>query len=165
MGLQIADAAALLAAGAADHLVEQLERAFGSARIAIAKPEIGIDHTDQVQAREMMPLRHQLRADDDIDAALGNLGQLRAHGLDRRDQVAGQHHAARLGKQRRGLLLQPLDPGADGGQRVLGAAMRALLRPRRRESAMMADQALAKTVIDQPGVADVAGESMAAGAA
>jgi hypothetical protein len=34
--LQIADAAALVAAGAADHLVEQLKRTLGGARIAVA---------------------------------------------------------------------------------------------------------------------------------
>src|ERR1043166_5309044 len=42
--LQIADAAALLAAGAADHLIEQLERPLGGARIAIVQAEIGVDH-------------------------------------------------------------------------------------------------------------------------
>ena len=36
VGLQIADAAALVAAGAPDHLVEQLKGALGGARIAIA---------------------------------------------------------------------------------------------------------------------------------
>ena len=75
MGLQIADAAALLAAGAADHLVEQLERAFGGARIAIAQAQIGIDHADQIEPRKIMPLRHQLRADDDVDAAFRDLVQ------------------------------------------------------------------------------------------
>jgi len=34
--LQIAYAAALIAAGAADHLIKQLERPLGGARIAIA---------------------------------------------------------------------------------------------------------------------------------
>ena len=37
MRLQQADAAALLAAGAADHLMQKLERALGRARIAIAE--------------------------------------------------------------------------------------------------------------------------------
>src|SRR3977135_2267576 len=39
------------------------------------------------------------------------------------------------------------------------------MRPRHREAAVMADQALAKTMVDQPGVADRTGEAMAAGAA
>ena len=77
MGLQIADAAALVAPGAADHLVEQLKRPLGGARIAIAEAEIGIDHADQIEPREIMALRHQLRADDDVDAAFGDLVQAR----------------------------------------------------------------------------------------
>ena len=46
-----------------------------------------------------MALGHQLRADDDVDAAFGDLGQFGAHGLDRGDEIARQHHAARLRKQ------------------------------------------------------------------
>ncbi len=38
MRLQEADAAAFLAAGAADHLMQQLERPLGGARIAVAEP-------------------------------------------------------------------------------------------------------------------------------
>ena len=76
MGLQIADAAALLAPGAADHLIEQLEGSLGRARIAIAEPEIGIDDADQIEPRKVVALRHELRADDDVDAALRDLVQL-----------------------------------------------------------------------------------------
>ena len=165
MGLQIADAAALVAAGAADHLVEQLKGPLGGARIAVAEAEIGIDHADQIEPRKIMALGHQLRADDDVDAAFGDLVQLAAHGLDRGDEIARQHHGARVGEQRRRLFLQALDAGADRDQRFLRRAVRADMRARHREAAMMADQALAKTVIDQPGIADGAGEAMAAGAA
>ena len=112
-----------------------------------------------------MSLRHQLRADDDVDAAFRDLVQLAAHGLDRGDQVARQHHGARLRKQRSGLFLQALDARADRDQRFLGRAMRADVRARHREAAMVTDQALAKAVIDQPGVADGAGEAMPAGPA
>ena len=80
-------------------------------------------------------------------------------------EVARQHHGARLRKQRGDLFLQPLDAGADRGQRFLGLALRTDMRPRDREAAVMTDQPLAKAVIDQPGVADVAGEAVAAGAA
>ena len=165
MGLQIADAAALLAPGAADHLVEQLERPLGGARIAIAEAQIRIDHADQIEPRKIMSLRHQLRADDDVDAAFGDFVQFAAHGLDRGDEVARQHHGARIRKQRGRLFLQALDAGADRDQRFLGLAMRADVRPRHREAAMVADQPLAKAMIDQPGVADGAGKAMAAGAA
>ena len=75
VGLQIADAAALIAPGAPDHLVEQLKGALGGARIAIAEAQIGVDHADQIEPREIVALRHQLGADDDIDAAFGDLVQ------------------------------------------------------------------------------------------
>jgi hypothetical protein len=164
MGLQISDAAALVAAGAPDHLVEQLPGSFRGARIAVAEPQIGIDHADEIQAREMVALRHQLRADNDVDTALGDLVQLAAHGLDRGDQVTRQHHRARLRKQRNRLFLEPLHTRADRDQRLLRRAIWAGGRTRHREAAMMADQALAEAMIDQPSVADGAGEAMAAGA-
>ena len=43
MGLQIPDTMPLFAAGASDHLIEQLERPLRSARIAVAEPKVGID--------------------------------------------------------------------------------------------------------------------------
>ena len=58
MGLQVPDAAALVAAGAPNHLVEQLPGPLGGARIAIAKAKIGIDHADQIESRKMMALGH-----------------------------------------------------------------------------------------------------------
>ena len=69
MRLQVADAVAFVAAGAADHLMQQLERALGGARIAGAETEIGIDHADEIEPRKMVPLGDKLRADDDVDAA------------------------------------------------------------------------------------------------
>src|SRR5882762_706003 len=62
-------------------------------------------------------------------------------------------------------LLQTLDAGADRDQRLLGRAMRTDMRTRHREAAVMADQTLAKPVIDQPGIADRAGKAMPAGPA
>src|SRR5215213_2558162 len=163
--LQIPDAAALLSPGTADHLVEQLERPLGGARIAIAEAQIRIDHADQIEPRKIMPLRHQLRADDDIDAAFRDFVQLAAHGLDRGDEVTRQHHGPRIRKQRGRLFLQALDAGADGDQGFLGLAMRADVRARHREAAMVTDQTLTKPVIHQPGVADGAGKAVTAGAA
>ena len=112
-----------------------------------------------------MPLRHQLGADDDIDAAFRDFIEFAAHGFDRGDQVARQHHGARVRKQLRRFLLQAFDAGTDGRQRFLGRAMRADVRARHREAAMVTDQPLAKTMVHQPGVADRAGEAMSAGAA
>ena len=44
-----------------------LEGAFGGAQIPALKPQIGVDHPDQSQFGKMIALRHQLRADDDVD--------------------------------------------------------------------------------------------------
>ncbi len=113
----------------------------------------------------MMALGDELGADDDVDTAFRNLRQLGAHGLDRGDEIARQHHAARFRKQRGRLLLQPFDAGANRDQGFLRRAMRTRLRPVHREAAVMAYQPLAKAMIDQPSVADGAGEAMAAGTA
>ena len=155
-----------LAAGAADDLMQQLERALGGARVAVAEAEIGIDDADQIELREMVPLGHQLRADDDVDAALRDLVELLAHPLDRSDEIARQHQDARVGKQRRRLLLQPLDARARQATKELRRlAFRALVRQRHREAAVMADQPPPEAVLDQPGVAVRAGEPVAAAAA
>ena len=94
--LQEADAAALLAAGAADHLMQQLERALGGARIAVGEPEIGVDDADQVELGEMMALGDELRADHDVEAAFRDVVELLAQPLHRFDQIARQHQDARL---------------------------------------------------------------------
>src|SRR6202035_4073711 len=70
-----------------------------------------------------------------------------------------------LRKETCGLFLQSLHAGTDRDQRFFRRAIRADMRSRHREAAMVADQALAKPVIDQPGVADGAGKAMPAGAA
>ena len=83
MGLQKADAPPLLAAGAADHLMQQLKRALGRARIAVAEAEIGVDDADQIELGEMMALGDELRADDDIEAALRHVVEFRAQAFHR----------------------------------------------------------------------------------
>src|SRR5262249_60051923 len=47
IGLQKAYPAAVFAPGAADHLVEQLERALGRARIPVGKADVGIDRSEE----------------------------------------------------------------------------------------------------------------------
>ena len=88
VGLQIAVADAGVAAGPADHLMQELEGALRRARVAVAQAEIGVDHADQIEHREVMALGDQLRADDDIEAAGGDVGEFLAHALDRGDQIA-----------------------------------------------------------------------------
>ena len=92
--------------------------------------------------------------------------ELLAHALRGRDQVARQDHDARPGKQRRRLLLQPLDAGAAGDEASpsawhCGQASGA----RRRDSRNDGRRAGAEAMVDQPRIAVRAGEAEAAGAA
>ena len=63
-----------------------------------------------------MPLGDELRADDEIETALGDVVELGAQPLDRFDQIARQHEDARAGKQIGRLLMQPFDAGPHGGE-------------------------------------------------
>ena len=44
----------------------------------------------------MMALGDKLRADDDVETAVGDIGEFLAHALDRGDEIARQHQHARL---------------------------------------------------------------------
>ena len=145
--------------------MQQLECTLRRARIAIAEPKIGIDNADKVELGEMVPLRHQLRADDDVELAVGDIIQLLTQALHRFDDVARQNENALVGKQVGRLLLQPFDAGADRGEALGGVAVRAIIRRRHVVAAVMADQALAEAMIDQPGVAVRALQAETAGAA
>ncbi len=124
MSLEIADAVAGLAPGTADHLVQQLEGALRSARIAVGQAEIGIYHADQIELGKVMSFRHQLRADDDVEAAFGYVIELRPQALHGFHEVAREHQDAAAGKELRRLLLQPLDPGTDRHERLGRLALR-----------------------------------------
>ncbi len=113
----------------------------------------------------MMALGDELRADDDVEAAFGDAGELFAHALDRGDQIAGEHQHARLRKQLAHLFFEALDAGPAGDEGILRLAFRAIGRMRHGEAAMVADELPAKAVIDQPGVAVRARETKAAGSA
>ena len=67
IGLDQTTAAGEHASSAARHLVQKLEGTLGGARVGGAKPQIGVDHANRGQTREMMALGHHLRADHDID--------------------------------------------------------------------------------------------------
>src|SRR5215467_5524164 len=165
MRLQIPDTATLLAPGTADDLVQQLECAFGSARVPVCQPEIGVDHAGQLELREMVALRNKLGPDDNVELSLRDCVELLAQALDRFDEIARQHQDAALRTQFGRFLLQPLDAGADRNEAVGGLAVRALRRRRHRETAVMAHQPAPETMIDQPRVAIGAGEPKAAAAA
>src|SRR3546814_5255374 len=94
-------------------------------QVAAGEAEVGVDHADQGQPREMVALGDDLRADDHVDLA----GVDRAHELGgllgAEDGVGRGDLEAGVGKPAQHLLGQPLDAGAAGDEAVLGGAGRA----------------------------------------
>ena len=98
----------------------------------------------------MVPLGHQLRADDDVVFAPRDFGEPVAN-LAHRPHVRGQHHRPRPGESFGNLFGQPLDARTYSNKRIAGAARtahfgRALFVP-----AMVTHQDTAEPVFDQPG--------------
>ena len=62
----------------------------------------------------MMAFGDKLRADDDVEAAGGDVGEFLAHALDRGDEIGREHEHARGRKQFAHLLFQALDARPDG---------------------------------------------------
>ena len=56
----------------ASDLPHQLERPLCCPQVSPLQTQIGVDHPHQRQQREIVPLGHQLRADDDVGPARRN---------------------------------------------------------------------------------------------
>ena len=75
-GLQKPVTGLVAASGATCHLIEKLKRAFRCPRIAAAQSEIGVDHADKRQMREVVPFGDKLGANNNIEGAIGDFLQL-----------------------------------------------------------------------------------------
>ena len=113
----------------------------------------------------MVSLRHELRADDDVEFSLGDVVELLPQAFHRFNKIARQHQQAAAGEQLRHFFAQPLHARADRRETILGLAFRAFGRRRQRIAAVMADEPPPEAMIDQPGVAIRAMQAKAAGAA
>ncbi len=82
----------------------------------MGESQIGVDHADQLEEGKVVALGNELGADDDIDLALGDRGQLQPQAVDAAGKIARQNDAACLREARRDLLRQPLDARTDGHQ-------------------------------------------------
>src|SRR5262249_6005757 len=76
MRLQITPAEALLASCPPDNLMQQLESAFGSPRIAVRQAKVGVDHSHEIELGKMMSFGDELRPYDDIETAMADLIEL-----------------------------------------------------------------------------------------
>ena len=113
----------------------------------------------------MVALGDDLGADQHIVAALDHrIGEF-GGGTWPGQEIADHQRDARLGKTRRDLLVEALDPRAARHQRSGGETFRADRRNRRGIAAMVADQAASKAMLDQPGGAVRTLKPVAAGAA
>ena len=128
-GLQQRMAGALAPPGPPGRLAQELEGALGGARIGVGEADVGVDHADEGEQREIVALGDELGADDEVELALRRRVELAAQGLDPAGKVGRQHERADVREEEGGLLRQPLDPRPAGGQAVDVVALRAEFRP------------------------------------
>ncbi len=165
VGLHQHPARLVATAGAPGDLLDLLEAALGSAKVAAGKAEVRIDHADQGQVGKVIALRDQLRADDDVDRVRFHLGDELRGARGRPDRVGCDDGRPRFGEQRGDFVGDALDAGPAGDQAVFLAAFRAGLGRRHHMAAMVAGEAVHQPVLDHPGGAIRALEAMPAMAA
>src|SRR5437588_276150 len=102
-----------VAPAAAGELCEQLERALLGAEVRQAEARVGVDHRRQRHAREVMPFRHHLCADEH-DTVGGREARERSGERARPlDRVRIETDPFQFGHFRLELALEPLRPGAE----------------------------------------------------
>ena len=152
------------AAAASCHLRDELTGSLRGAKVGEVQGRVGVDHADEHHGRKVEPLRDHLRADQDVDLAIAERieGSLVAAPLPHRVGVhAGDR---RLGERAADLLLEPLGAGA-GMDEPRRAAVGAVGRQSRHETAAVADAAAARLVEGEGEVALQAPRGVAAGMA
>src|SRR5262245_50164131 len=165
MGLQIADTTTLLPTGSANHLVQQLECPLGGTRIAVAKTQIRVDDSDQIELGKMVSLGHELRADHEIESPPCHVVEFLPQTVDRFHQVARKHEYACLWKELGCFGFKTLDARPHRSEALGGVAIRAFRGGRNGVSAVVTHQPPLEPMIDQPGVAIRTVQAKAAGAA
>ena len=95
------------APGTARDLMQKLECALGGARIgAMRQAEIAVDDADEGEARKVVTLGDDLRADDDVEFARLDAADDLAHFGQARDEIGRQQCDARIGKALRDFFLR-----------------------------------------------------------
>jgi hypothetical protein len=146
------------------HLPHQLERAFRRAQVGPLQAQVGVDHADQRQQRKVVPLGHDLRADDDVGPARGDLGD----GLLQRaavEEVRRQDRHRACGKAPGDSSASRSTPGPTAASRPFDPAGGAGHGHGFGGAALVADKALEEPVFHHPRVAMIAADLMPAGPA
>ena len=165
-GLQKRAAELFAAARAAGRLAQELERALGGARIGIGEPDVGVDHANESEQREVVALGDELGADDEVVGAARRRPRAERAGSRSRRENRTTGRAVRMsGKSAAASSARRSTPGPQAvrvsaswhsGQ-SFGSALDM--------AAMVADEGRAEAVLDQPGSAIRALKAMPAGAA
>ena len=99
-GLQQRAARALAPSGPAGRLAQELEGALGGARIGVGEADVGVDHADEGEQREVVALGDELRADDKVEFALSR--RRRAAGAESRFRPESRTTARASARRERG---------------------------------------------------------------
>ena len=110
---------------AAGDLPHELKGSFGRAQVGALKPEVRIDHAHERELWEVVPLGHDLGADDrgrSPPLAMASMLRLQRPGRCRRGRTTSTATRA-SGNRVCDLLGQPFDTGAEAASRPVGAAV------------------------------------------
>src|SRR3546814_15114419 len=98
----------------------------------------------------MVPLRDDLRPDQDIDLVIAHLTKECSGGRRTLHGIAGQDPEARFGMQRRDLFGEALDAGTAGGHAAFRPAFGTDLRQCRAMAAMVTFEVSHEAMLDEP---------------
>ena len=146
-------------------LPHQLKRALCRPQVRSLQAQIGVDHTDQRQQREVVPLGHDLRADDDLGPPGRDGFDLFLQRPRRSEQIRGKNRHPRLGEAFGHLFGQTFHPRPHRRHPPRHPAGGAGVRHRLARPALVADEALEEAMFDHPRVAIIAANLMPAGPA
>ena len=147
------------------HLPHQLERALCRAQVRSLQAKICVDDPHKREQREVVPLRHKLRAEDYVRLPSGDFFDPLFQRASRAKEIRTEHRDAGLWEKCRRLFAQPFDTGANGGHLAFDLAGWAFGRHRFGFTALVAHQTFHEPVLDHACITVIAGHLRATGPA